>query len=187
MANETLMEKTQQIRNRLDRASVGPWSQTWNGKFGVKIWDAEGHPIFASIGGSEHSRISEDDPVPQWQKDCDFVREAREDIAWLLDALMATTVTAKAEDRIRNFCDLGHAPIKHRAWECPWCAEKEAHGWQPIATAPKDGTMIIVPGGVAHWHGGAWKTLTAERWPGIVIAWDVQAWMPFPAPPQEQP
>ena len=82
-------ERLQEIRARTEKASKGPWSQTWNGKFGVKLWDAERHPIFQSVSGIEHSGISDVDRIPQWQKDCDFVRMAREDIPYLLGQLDA--------------------------------------------------------------------------------------------------
>lgn len=63
--------------------------------------------------------------------------------------------------------------------------------WQPIETAPRDGTVIIVPGGIAywrerlnHWEGPAgWYTITGFDWPGRPILWDVTHWMPTPEPP----
>jgi hypothetical protein len=93
-----LRDRMQQIRERAERASAGPWQQTFNGAFGVKLWDAERHSIFVSAGGLQHSRISESDPVPQWQKDCDFVREARQDIPWLLDKLDALLASVPQQD-----------------------------------------------------------------------------------------
>jgi hypothetical protein len=63
--------------------------------------------------------------------------------------------------------------------------------WREIETAPKDGTVIIVPGGIAywrerrnHWEGpGGWYTLTACDWPGRPIQWEVKVWQPLPEPP----
>lgn len=81
-----------EIAERASATSPGPWRQTHDMKLGVKLWDAEGHPLFAAIGGIEHSRISEADPIPQWRKDCDFAREARKDIPWLLE--VAATLQA---------------------------------------------------------------------------------------------
>src|SRR5258708_20483901 len=76
------------IRKRCEAASAGPWTQTWNLKFGGKI-GAGGVAILQSIGGAAHSHVSKDDPVPQWQKDVDFVQHAREDVAALLAAVTA--------------------------------------------------------------------------------------------------
>lgn len=62
--------------------------------------------------------------------------------------------------------------------------------WLPIETAPKDGTIIIVPGGIAYWltkpeHGApGWFTITACDWPGRRIEWEVKHWFPFPDPPK---
>lgn len=66
--------------------------------------------------------------------------------------------------------------------------------WQPIETAPRDGTVIIVPGGIAYWRHWylrngtldrtpGWFTLTGCDWPGRPIHWEVQHWMPLPDPP----
>lgn len=50
------------------------WTATWNSKFGSKIW-FDGRPMFAVIAGAEDCRVSEADPVPQWQKCVDAVIE----------------------------------------------------------------------------------------------------------------
>ncbi len=62
-------------------------------------------------------------------------------------------------------------------------AGAKAVEWQPIETAPKDNSMILVHGGVAHWWKGEWYTLTAEEYPGRPIQWKVAHWMPLPSPP----
>ena len=62
--------------------------------------------------------------------------------------------------------------------------------WQPIETAPKDGTLIIVHGGVAywrerlnHWETAGWYTITGIDYPGRPIQWEVKDWMPLPPAP----
>ena len=52
--------------------------------------------------------------------------------------------------------------------------------WRPIDTAPTDGTMVIVEGGVAWFRDGCWRTITGEEYPGRPIEWEVRYWMPFP-------
>ena len=52
--------------------------------------------------------------------------------------------------------------------------------WQPIETAPKDGTHILVEGGEAYWRsGGPWFSCSAQRY----IEWSPKSWMPLPSPP----
>ena len=55
--------------------------------------------------------------------------------------------------------------------------------WQPIETAPRDGTIIIVKGGIAHWYNEAWRTLAGVEYPGHSIQWEVEYWMPLPKKP----
>ena len=52
---------------------------------------------------------------------------------------------------------------------------------------PRSGQMVIVEGAVAYYRGGVWLTVTGEPWPGRVIQWPVNHWMPLPDPPKEQP
>jgi len=60
-------------------------------------------------------------------------------------------------------------------------------GWQPIETAPKDGTRILTfsprapesekaPIRINEWRGRDWWCTNAEYWPPT-------HWMPLPAPP----
>ena len=53
-------------------------------------------------------------------------------------------------------------------------------GWRSMESAPKDGSAILVSGGVARWYQGAWHTITGEPYPGRWIEWHVTAWMPIP-------
>lgn len=58
-------------------------------------------------------------------------------------------------------------------------------GWQPIETAPKDGTQILVPvtiGGIMNvvsWWSGAWR----EGVNGMKLKNDPTHWMSLPPPP----
>ncbi len=60
-------------------------------------------------------------------------------------------------------------------------------GWQPISTAPKDGTEVLVCGyrqqSVAAYREGYWRVYTDEGWFGS----DQPAthWMPLPEPPED--
>lgn len=65
------------------------------------------------------------------------------------------------------------------------------HGWQPIATAPKDGTEIMLHYfdflGEPMTVSGHWRTVAGREWEDT---WehslgygDADLWMPLPAPP----
>lgn len=59
--------------------------------------------------------------------------------------------------------------------------------WQPISSAPKNGALIIVAGGIARWYADRWYTLTGFDYPGKPIMWEVTHWQPLPPPPGEEP
>lgn len=69
----------------------------------------------------------------------------------------------------------------------------ENSGWQPIETAPKDGTEVLLayPGGLVKsgkWtlFGGAYEDHWADgKRPRFGS--DPTHWMPLPAPPQDSP
>jgi hypothetical protein len=48
--------------------------------------------------------------------------------------------------------------------------------WQPIETAPKDGTSIIVSGGTVEWLVDGWFSHCAQRY----LQWQPTHWMPLP-------
>ena len=63
--------------------------------------------------------------------------------------------------------------------------------WQPIETAPKDGTAVL------GYHSGKMTTVYFEFWggPWKLVApgscaeeddWEPTHWMPLPSPPQEK-
>ena len=55
--------------------------------------------------------------------------------------------------------------------------------WQPMDTAPKDGTKIIV---CTKWNDFVpWVSWDGKVWMSDFIRWNAQpiAWMPFPDPP----
>ena len=70
--------------------------------------------------------------------------------------------------------------------------------WQPIETAPRDGTTILVwqKGSVefARWNTGPWNKMPRPFWDGTLAAlWGKMTarnhppthWMPLPPPPAE--
>lgn len=69
----------------------------------------------------------------------------------------------------------------------------DAQGWQPIETAPKDGTPVLVhaPGGCTQWK--LHTTLWICRWDGRWVeaggeeytTCEPTHWMPLPPPPDK--
>ena len=47
---------------------------------------------------------------------------------------------------------------------------------------PRDGRVVIVYGGIAYRRDGRWYTITGKEWPGEVIQWPVDVWLPLPEP-----
>ena len=62
-------------------------------------------------------------------------------------------------------------------------AQLAAMQWQPIETAPKDGSWIIVEGGTASWGYGcqAWVSGISGR----KLEWQPKWWMPIPRQPTQ--
>lgn len=61
--------------------------------------------------------------------------------------------------------------------------------WQPIDTAPKDGTLILMADGGSVLCGlwskdeSGWVDGSRDR-NGELVTWDATHWMPLPAPPE---
>lgn len=91
------------------------------------------------------------------------------------------------------------APNKHivHSADVTEYVRADLHGWQPIETAPKDGTVIILSGtakeanfggdrkeySVVHqgyWSAKMWQMGTFDQWI------DVTHWQPLPTPPIER-
>ncbi len=65
--------------------------------------------------------------------------------------------------------------------------------WQPIETAPKDGTTILIckPGMKTPWM-AKWEEMrrAPDRWSAIGLGrcpFDPTHWMPLPSPPEDKP
>ena len=81
--------------------------------------------------------------------------------------------------------------------------ERAAGGWQPIETAPRDGTFFLaISAGVDRRTGRPWQpAITAINTDGDFVPddfhedyftvcaneWHVTHWMPLPTPPKESP
>jgi hypothetical protein len=60
---------------------------------------------------------------------------------------------------------------------------KKMSEWQPIETAPKDGTIIIIDGGTAEWNPNKFGWFSHQG--QAIIQWNVTHWMPLPKLPKE--
>lgn len=108
-----------------------------------------------------------------------------------LVAVYAQSIGVFANEFLRNG-EISDSPAKRRAqkdWEAIRAKLGEFAGWQPIETAPKDGTSVIVfgptdavqyDGGicVASWTQGGWGT--PEYYQPTPAYWQ-----PLPEPPCE--
>lgn len=61
--------------------------------------------------------------------------------------------------------------------------------WQPIETAPKDGTSVLVVGAYGYVLMARWKEMTRvpSRWESYglgAIRFEPTHWMPLPEPPK---
>lgn len=69
-------------------------------------------------------------------------------------------------------------------------AVAEAKAWQPVETAPKDGTFIWLLSDsfairIGYWKGGRWVDLAkAEARGACDLSFEPSHWMPLPEPPK---
>lgn len=101
-----------------------------------------------------------------------------------------------------NECQLSNVIDKSLMPGTPLYAGTPEGSWQPIETAPKDGTAVLVVNDkaldpealVAHWN-GEWRVDTTYAWANAEDPWghfgtiDATHWMPLPPAPRqhEQP
>ena len=118
------------------------------------------------------------------------------------------TAAAAFEADLSEYCDgplrdalrAALAQSEHNKKVDDWGATlpPQSDGWQPIETAPKDGTRIIVAkqsGYVMAWASSAYwferQYKDREKYSGWTDGFDTLAtpthWMPLPAPPGEKP
>lgn len=132
----------------------------------------EAEALYERIGGD--LCICQRGDVPHWCETC------QRRIDMIQNALLRAPASCTLEEGCR----------------CAACARKcasetQERGWQDIATAPRDGTDVIIAteGGVVgearwvdekHGDGGTWWWAAAEP-----IYGDAAAWQPMPSPPSQ--
>lgn len=72
-----------------------------------------------------------------------------------------------------------------RAWNAAMEQRADVDGgWVSVKDRlPITHEVVRVQGGVAHWNGTEWRTITGYEWPGRVIQWNVTHWKPLTNPP----
>ena len=85
---------------------------------------------------------------------------------------------AEKDAKIERLCSRGIQDMQHRI------AELEAQSpWIPVSESlPEEYELVVVPGGVATYHGDMWVTHTGIDQGGRIL-WEVTHWMPLPEPP----
>jgi len=130
-------------------------------------------------------------------------KPAAEDLEDRAEALEAISKDAKLAE-IESCPACGALPCDWSGGANPhaYCEELTEGGWQPIKTAPKDGTGIIVidmaakepSAGAGYWADDVWSCVDPAPGEGIdratiqAITWGAPThWQPLPAPPQDTP
>ena len=99
-----------------------------------------------------------------------------------------TEITFEHEDAAVEACKRWQSDYKHRVVRYVPEDVVAQVGWQPIETAPKDGTVILAYVSGGHHALVAWND-DWEDW--LHLPWHesmpavITYWMPLPAPPQE--
>lgn len=176
-----------EIKERCEKATPGPWT-----------WEDCPPTLYAQRDRFRHGlnllgRLSPDANGPA---NLHFIAYAREDVPYLLAAL--TDAAQRTEQLIT---DRNHAVERQAVLETQLAEAAQRTQWQPIETAPKDGTAILIA--VGHLVGearfvedegselGWWW---ANEGPGDYHADKIELrqgqpthWMPLPAAPTIDP
>jgi hypothetical protein len=110
---------------------------------------------------------------------------------------MSDNIACAAAERIVEWLELAISGATLRSDRVPKrvehisaIAESAKERWLPIATAPKDGTRVLLfnPDEPPYQCVGCWlNNTTGGGW--VSSEWDVEPshWQPLPPPPEEQP
>ena len=94
-------------------------------------------------------------------------------------------VVASAKAAIARYMGSDPERLRLEAVSRAIMAERERQ-WQPIETAPKDGTMVLVFTN-GHMDVTSWPENWGGKWPSAYMAYaeglEPTHWMPLPAPP----
>lgn len=140
-----------------------------------KKWAQGTNGCIAFARGAEwyRSTIAAPQPVAQPGDDAAFLRAQ---IALALEEMSCANFNSAAE-RLRHCAGVTQAK-----------PEQAAQQWQPIETAPKDSTLILLRGKENRHADGYWQPTTistgAEHWVWPYINREPTHWMPLPAAPK---
>lgn len=105
--------------------------------------------------------------------------EVTQRMGWALDPVEKDDMALFARDLLDALAERGYVLVDAK--------KQEPVAWQPIETAPKDGTEIIVMDGVGGIHGAKWYSYRGKTdwFHHTNLGWIPSAnrWMPLPAAP----